>query len=227
MRRILAVIPCLAVFAASCTPQGVDSAPTDEASRIRAKTFTRPEVLAAFDRALELRASTDVESRARWGDVVDAALASGALDEASRRRAAWSSVMVEWYGQSEGSDENNKLMPGFVGVMFSPLTGPRTTLEFDASLTSATVGNLKAEIGKPDEVAMAGMEVGTLPGTFLLVTLPEGSKGRTLTVKWKVRIFDRATKKPACADWEWTEFIEIPQFAQRRIEGRRVRPSGG
>lgn len=218
----------IAASGASCETAERDAAPaTNDARDIRERKLTRPEILAAFDRALVRRNGEFLEGRARAGDVIDAAIASGELDEDRARRAASGAVLVDWYGMSEGTDADNKLIRGYVGVMFCPLTGPRSEMDFEASIESAKVGSTRAEVAAPEVVPLLSVEAGAPPGLFYMISLPEGSKSKTLTVTWKVRVFDRATKKTLGEPWNWIEFIELPTYAQRRIEGRRVRFPGG
>lgn len=224
--------------AASCGAPAMAPEGFTIASEIRQGRRSAAEIAGDADLALERRRDVGRETVVAWGEVLDAALDSEQLDARRRARAYAEAVVVEWHGRGLSREVGREVgrrvgemgggaggaQGGSVLFVFKPCVGTSSDIDYDAEVLEASIDGVETAI-LPRET-----RVGTLNDrnagpllTFHSVRLPPGAAGRTMLVRWRVRIFSAATTSPLAPDWEQTEVIAIPG-GRAAFDGRRVRP---
>ncbi|HVZ93564.1 MAG TPA: hypothetical protein VG797_03550 [Phycisphaerales bacterium] len=191
------------------------------ARRVRLHNLSVADVRAIVAEALGSRHLNRVGTRAAWGDVVDAALATGMLNEELRQLCLDDAVAVSWNGTSErfrAMDDNGMLF------VFEPAVGPQSWIGYDAEILSAEMDGRPLMIAEKKTKVYYRHVGNTAPGdTFVGVTLPKLCAGKTLIVQWKIRILDTTIDEPVGRDWTHTETIEVPSEGDGFFDGLRVR----
>jgi hypothetical protein len=177
------------------------------------------------DEALRWRYSGSVSQRAAWGDVVDAYLASNPTDQARIQRCLEESVAVHWSGTSElFKDATGKSLESGMLFVFEPAVGPRSLIDYDASIEFAALDGVPVPIGeKQSDVFYAHVRNTAALDTFISLDLAGPIAGKSLAVRWRIRIVDLSTTQPIASDWVHTETIPIPSDGNGFIFGRRNR----
>lgn len=196
------------------------------ARRLRTGALSGGDMRVVVDEALaERHANYGIERRAAWGDVVDAGLSSGTLDQARSQRCLNEAVGVNWIGTSElFKDINGRSVVRGISFMFAPAVGPGSSIAFDADLESATVEGYPLRI-TPMENGVVYLHASTPAARDSLfeVELPARVAGKSLIVKWRIKIKDAATGAPLAKDWVHTETIAIPATGSGIFNGGRHR----
>lgn len=210
--------------------EGTVSAIDQIASQVRGGSLPDADLTAAIDEALTARPSDGFSVRVAWGDVVDAALASGKLDEARKKRCAAEAVSVCWQGNSERLKDAGgaSISPG-ITFMFQASVGPASTISFQADIDSAQIDGSPLQVN-PKETAepMARARNPAVLDTNITVELPSKVAGKTLVVHWRVKIKDAKSGAALAEDWDHTEKVEIPATGKGSFRGRSARtPAGG
>ena len=211
----------LVLLLAGCeSPDGGDRA-FRIAGEIRAGNLPPETIRRRADEALDKRLTDWCHLRAAWGDVVDAALQSGALDQDRRARAYAEAVVPYWNTATEGyfPGEEHRLL----SVVFGPCVGPESRTAYDATITDAAMDGALLQIGEPFDLGYIYHVANPAGGdTMQFITLPGSIRGRTLSFTWRVRIFDKETREPLAEDWIHTETITFPD-RPAWISGHRAR----
>lgn len=206
-RALVGVI--LAPLLAGCgSPDGSDRA-FRIAGEIRAGALPPGTIRRRADEALDQRLTDWCHLRAAWGDVVDAALESGALDPERRARAYAEAVVPHWNTATEGyfEGEEHRLLC----VVFGPCVGPGSRIAYEATITDASMDGACLQIDEPFGLGYIHHVANPAGGdTMQFITLPESIRGRTLSFTWRVRIFDQQTREPLAEDWVHTETVRFP-----------------
>lgn len=180
--------------------------------RVRAGVLSAMDLAVVIDEALALRHSDWVGMRVAWGDVVDAGLATGVLDEARTRRCFAEAVGVVWDGGFDSVRERSgRSDGGGLFFVFGPAVGSRSTVTFDADIESVLLDGVQLSAG-PRKSGMRYAHVrNSAPGdTDIGVELPGRAAGKSLVVRWRVKIKDAVTGAPLADDWVHEEAIAIP-----------------
>ena len=208
---------------------GTVSAIDQIAGRVRDGSLSDADFVAAVDQALAARLSDSFGLRVSWGDVLDAALESGKLDAARKKRCTAEAVSVAWRGNSERlRDAGGGSIPPGITFMFQASIGPGSTISFDADIDSVQVdGSSLTVIPKETAEPLARARNPAVLDTNIAVELPGKIAGKTLVVHWRVKIKDAKTRASLAEDWDHTERIEVPAAGNGSLNGRSTRAPGG
>lgn len=209
--------------------EGTLSAIDQIAGRIREGTLPETDFTAAIDAALAARLSDTLGLRVGWGDVVDAALASGKLDDARKKRCTAEAVCVSWQGNSERlKDPSGASLNPSITFIFQASVGPSSTVAYQADIDSAQVDGSALQV-LPKEIAepFARVRNPAAPNTNIPVELPGQIAGKTLVVHWRVKIKDAKSGAALAEDWDHTETIAIPATGKGSFKGQSARKPGG
>ncbi len=208
---------------------GTTSAIDQIAARVRDGSLSDTDFTTAVDEALTARASDSLGLRVSWGDVLDAALASGKLDAARRKRCAADAVSVAWQGNSERlKDAGGASITPSITLMFQASVGPSSTISFDADIDSAQVDGTALKVNPKEKAEpFARVRNPAVLDTNITIELPSQVAGKTLAVHWRVKIKDAKTGAALAEDWDHTENIVIPATGKGSFKGRSARTPGG
>ncbi len=208
---------------------GTTSAIDQIAARIRDGSLSEADFSAAIDEALTARPSDSLGLRVGWGDVVDAALASGKLDDARKKRCTAEAVNVTWQGNSEKlRDAGGASMAPNITFIFQASVGPSSTISYEAEIDSAQIDGSPLKV-LPKEIAepFARVRNPAAPNTNVAIELPTSVAGKTLVVHWRVKIKDAKSGAALIEDWDHTETIAIPATGRGSFKGQSARTPVG
>ncbi len=173
--------------------------------RVRRGALNARDLASVIEESLENRHSENIEERIRWANVADAAHSAGRMDAAQTVRYFSESVDVQWVG-------------GLI-FMFKPAVNS-SIFTFDASIEFAEVDGVAVTIAQPHTNVKIRHRPNMREGqTWIGVVPPDGSIGKVLVVRWRVRMRNADTDMPLAADWVHTERIELGQNVFGKVSG--------